>query len=183
VAPGSSLAEILPLSGSLRPAPARPRLQRPSDRPAGGTRRNLPEGQRRRWGRHLGARAGPRARLGPGPCQWRLPLTGAAAAPHCACSPVTVHVRAWAAPVVMAFLAAQIAIALLSAAYCFPSAQRGCWQHRAHSSFDCQTLCHFPPGVMTKVIITCPSLLATKPDYERYSSPVAFCPAAFRSFF
>ncbi len=41
----------------------------------------------------------------------------------------------------------------------------------------------FSPGVMTKVIITGPSLPATQTDYERYSSPVALCPAAFRSFF
>ena len=100
-------------------------------------------------------------------------------------------VRAWAAPAVMAFLAAQIAIALtiscilLSECATRLLAASSALKFRPSDlmSFFPRRHDHFSLDVMTKVIITCPSLPATKTHYERYSSPGAFCPAAFRSFF
>ena len=74
------------------------------------------------------------------------------------------------------FLAAQIAIELTISLSCMllsECATRVAGSiERTHVS-TVRLKCHFPPDVMTKVIIMGPSLPATKTDYERYSSPVA----------
>jgi hypothetical protein len=189
-APASSLAEILPawlgVAGWPCPAPGPPPglhwQLTDRRRPGGGTCRRGKDaaGAGTSWPGRVQVYVG----RGPGPCQWRLPLTGAAAAQPC-------ELGRPSPPAVMAFLAAQIAIAftisciLLSECATRLLAASSALKFRPSDlmSFFPRRHDHFSLDVMTKVIITCPSLPATKTDYERYSSPVAFCPAAFRSFF